>query len=138
MRRSTLVWLAFSVCLLAACGPRTEPPGIVQGRVVHQDKPVTDANIYFEKADADYSVFATLDADGNFQLKTNTVAGLPAGTYRVAFRPNPATKTVLVGDEGPKLSHPLIPDRFFDPATSGITVEVRAGDNPLFNFDLAK
>lgn len=133
--KRVLAGLMFVVFLGCSTG---DNPGIVKGKVVNKGKPVTDANIYFEKADGDHSVFATLQADGTFQIKTNVSGGLPAGKYRIAFRPDPGTKVVLVGDTGAKLSHPLIPEHFFDSKTSGLSVEVRPGDNPPFEFDLGK
>lgn len=124
--------------IVAGCKPAREPAGIVAGRVVNQDKPVTDANIYFEKVDDDYAVFASLQVDGSFKLKTHDYGGLPAGSYRIAVRPDPGKVVILAGDDKPQLSHPLIPSQFMDANTSGLTADVKSGENPAFHFDLGK
>jgi len=138
MSRAYFLFFLGAILAQVGCGTPQESPGVVKGRVVNQGKPITDANIYFEKADADHSVFANLQTDGTFHLKTNVSAGLPAGSYKIAVRPDPGKMVILVGDESKKLNHPLIPERFMDAATSGLKAEVRPGENPPFEFDLGK
>ena len=137
MPRIAPLLLASIVLSSLGCQPTREAPGIVVGRVVNLDKPITDANIYFEKVGDDYSVFAGLQADGSFQLKTHDYGGLPAGSYRIAVRPDPGKRVILVGDNN-QLSHPLIPPQFMDVNTSGLTADVKTGENPAFHFDLGK
>lgn len=126
--------------LLAGCGASREPPGIVRGQVTSAGKPVTDAVIYFEKEDADYSIYVRLDESGNFQMKTFDYGGLPEGAYRIAIRPDPArNQPPLAGDANKApLVHPLIPAHFMKSETSGLRVLVKRGENPPIRWDLGK
>ena len=129
----------FAALSAGGCGPRREPPGIVQGRVTNLGKPVTDAVIYFDKDGDDYSVFAPLDGEGAYQVKTFDYGGLPAGTYRIRLKPAAEGMTALAGDAQKKEpAHQLIPRRFQDVNTSGLRAEVQSGENPAFDFDLGK
>lgn len=139
MNRCGSLLLGIGLALITGCGgTHRDPPGIVTGRVTNNTKPVTDANIYFEKVGDDYAVFESLRADGTFQIKTHDLGGLPAGSYRIAVRPDPGKAARLVGDAPDQLSHPLIPAACMNAQTSGLTVEVRVGENPSFDFDLGK
>ncbi len=138
MNRVGILASAGLLLITLGCAPAREPPGIVIGRVVNRDKPITNALIYFEKIDDDYAVFESLAADGGFQLKTHDYGGLPAGSYRIAVRPDPGKSMALVGDAPTPRAHPLIPERFMDTKTSALSAEVKAGENPLYLFDLGK
>lgn len=143
MKRSVCLLLlaAATAAPFTGCKDAREPPAIVRGQVTNAGRPVTDAVIYFEKEDADYSIYAPLDANGAFQMKTFDYGGLPEGAYKIAFRPDPSKNQPppLAGDAGKApLVHPLIPPHFMKTETSGLRVEVKKGENPAFHWDLGK
>ena len=142
MRLPNWYLLFLGVCL-TGCGARSEPLGVVTGRVVHQGKPVSGGTVIFQSADGRTSIRAPLADDGTFRMETFDQKGLPPGKYRVAVKPaSSAGGAVPLAGEGKEAgaaqAHPLIPARFHDPETSKLTAEVRTGDNPPLEFDLGR
>jgi hypothetical protein len=80
---------------------------------------------------------ATIDASGAFTVS----GGIPVGSYRVSVAP-PATsqspeeamKAAMAGKAGDASGG--IPAKYLDPATSGLTFDVKAGDNQA-SFELS-
>src|SRR5690349_20020486 len=109
MNRPLVLSLMCATVLVAGCEKPRDPPALVRGQVTNAGKPVTDAVIYFEKEDADYSTYVRLDESGNFQMKTFDCGGLPEGAYKIAIRPDPSkNQPTLAGDAGKApLTHPL-------------------------------
>jgi hypothetical protein len=112
--------------------------------VTLDDKPVTGAMVLFENKEQGVAIQAPLDGDGRYQVKTYEGEGLPLGSYKVAVTPG---RIMQPGEELPlagKANYPPppppaeIPERYRSVATSGLTIEVRQGDKPSFDFDLAK
>ena len=120
------------------CGVRRDPPAVVEGRIVNAGRPVTDAVVYFENEASDHSLYVRVGPDGEFKVKTFDYGGIPAGTYRIAIKPDVRQGVHLVGDDKTTLSHPLIPDYAMKSEPSGLRVEVKQGENPAIFWDLAK
>jgi hypothetical protein len=109
--------------------------------VTHKSAPVTDAAIVFENQTAGISVKVNLGPDGTYVAKTADSIGLPPGSYQVAVTPSKVAET----DEVPLVAAPTgnetaaqsaIPAKYHSPSTSGLTADVKAGDNLTFDFDL--
>jgi 3',5'-cyclic AMP phosphodiesterase CpdA len=98
--------------------------------------PVPNAHVTFHLVDpktgkATRQADALTEADGTFVLTTYRANdGAPAGDYQVAI----SSKHYLRA-ETEKLPLILAPDRFADPATSGLTATVKQGENQ-FVFEL--
>ena len=113
-------------------GPETFP---VSGVVTMQGQPVEGASVSFESVGGGAgSLVAITDAQGKFMLQTyigndQPKDGLAPGEYRVAI-----TKLEVVSDmrRRPK---DLLPKKFRDAKTSGLSATVAAGSNE-FNFSL--
>jgi hypothetical protein len=123
---------------LAACScsgkPGEAPLYPVTGKVMFRGKPVEGARVFFHpdgpidpKADRPQ---ATVGADGSFTLGTHKPDdGAAAGTYKV---------TVSLRRKPPNAEEEveLMPTRYLNPATSGMTAEVTAGPTTLKPFEL--
>ncbi len=127
---------------VAGCGKKEPVRVPVKGRVTMGDKPVTGATVFFENAGAGVGINAQLDADGNYEVKNYQGDGLPPGTYQVAVLPGgvmePGEESPLAGktkSTRPKLTV-TIPVRYNKTATSKLSIEVKEGDNPPFDFKL--
>jgi serine/threonine protein kinase len=94
------------------------PSGELRGRVTLNGKPVTGVWVRL-KGDGT-STAVTVAPDGTYSL------GLESGSYQVAIEPRA---------EKPPKGAPPIPQRYTDPATSGLTVQVRPGQQ-VVDFDL--
>mgnify|MGYP003879164705 CR=1 FL=1 len=106
-------------------------------------KPVTGATVFFENAETGVAMNAPLDSDGHYEVKSYQGAGLPPGKYTVAVTPGgvmrPEENDVLAGDakaERAKWPVTAVPERYHKGTTSGLSVEVKEGDNPPFDFTL--
>ncbi len=86
-----------------------EPPlsGVVGGRVVRSGQPVTTGRVEFHSRDAAVAV-AQINEEGSYSMDS-----IKAGDYQVA----------IVSER--------VPEKFADPQTSGLTVQMEAGTGPL-------
>lgn len=86
-----------------------EPPlsGVVGGRVVRNGQPVTAGRVELHSGDAEV-VVAEINAEGSYSMDS-----LQAGDYHVA----------IVSER--------VPEKFADPQTSGLTIQLEAGTGPL-------
>ena len=143
MRRFLAAGLA--AALLAGGCSRSGPSlGIVRGKVTNGSKPVSSGSVVFENRTEGVAQTAILEPDGSYEMKTHQRAGLPVGSYKVAIYPGrmlqPGEAVPLAGKGGTKPKPPAtdIPLRFHRAKTSPLKAEVEAGENPPFDFDLAK
>ncbi len=131
--------LALAALLLAVaalgCGDssgvgRTVP---VSGRVTFNNEPVTaKTTVVLFKPDASrgntspFEPSGTVDADGRYTLTTNGKKGAPPGWYRVVVTAR--GEGAPVHPKGPGQHRPvavsLLPARYGQPQTSGLSVEV--------------
>jgi hypothetical protein len=135
---------------LGGCGTGKPAPRYasypVRGRVLFQGKPLAGALVTFHPVEE--SRFGPdvprptghTDDDGKFQLTTTTTGdGAPAGPYLVAVsglaRP-PSEGSVLPDPSKPLAKGDVTKGRYLDPKKSGLTAEVKEGENELPPFDL--
>ena len=119
--------------------------GDVTGTVTYNGKPVADASIVFlPKTKDTRAAVAVTDASGYYSLNTSgELAGAIVGPFQVSIVArapydgpvpegvSPAYAKELYQNEG----KPLIPEKYFSPQTSGLTADVKPGDN-RFDFEL--
>ncbi len=118
--------------------PATYP---VSGTVAMNGQPVADANVNFQMVDGTGAAVGVTDAHGRYELTTFTAGdGAMLGEYRVAvtqFDRPPADADV--DDDHPDydpeaptfVPENLLPERYADPATSGLTASVTEGQNTV-------
>lgn len=120
------------ICLAAisGCGPH-EPksPTHVRGQVTFQGKPLAGGWIVFcpdrERGHAGRATPARLDAEGRYQLAPGHGPTLAPGWYLIAFA------------EAAEATAPPFPPALRRPDCSGVTREVKAGKESVFDFDIA-
>lgn len=110
----------------------------VRGRVFFEGCPTPNAQVAFYLEDKDKKRLsrtgdALVDADGSFRLTTYTPNdGTLAGKYKVSVVWRQPLSDGS-GGYGPN----LLPERYGDPKTSGLTANVTTGENE-FTFDLVR
>lgn len=122
--------------VLAGCGGGL-PVVPVTGVVKLDGAPVADAGVGFypEKGPG---VSGRTNKEGKFTLETANLAGALVGKYRVSV--NKVKFSGVGPDEQPQpgglKTEYLVPQKYSDPSTSGLTAEVGAGKND-FVFELS-
>lgn len=128
--------------IVAGCS-REPARGTARGKITYNRKAVTGATIFFENSAQGVGVTTNLGADGSFEIKTYKGAGLPPGTYKIAVAPGrvmeSADEIPLAGGKGPPKNLPpaaKVPEKYHKTETSGLSVELKEGDNPPIEIDL--
>lgn len=126
---------AFVPCLvilaamsLAGCSPSKESS--VTGRVTLDGSPLSQGTVAFEPQAGGMLAAGALDANGNYELLTNQLDGLTPGKYRVKVLAWERTPDPPDGGLPPpgKL---LVPEKYTQVTTSGLTFEVMPGKNRI-------
>jgi hypothetical protein len=132
-RREIDGWQVLAV-LAAATGctrsdnPQTYP---VAGKVTYRGQPVTSGMVMLTPEESGHAATGSLEKDGSFKLTTfQKDDGAVPGRYQVAVQAFPAEGAGLPGAEFAGKAPP-IPQKYFSPGSSGLTVEIKAGENQL-------
>ena len=120
---------------LVGCGGSDRSETVpVQGQVLYRGQPVAEAQVMF-LPENDRPANATTDAEGKFVLTTfETGDGAVVGAHRVSI-----TK---MAPRDPQSSDPyampksLLPPRYGQPMSSGLTAEVTSSGPNDFTFEL--
>ncbi len=135
--------LCFLPFAALAIGCSSEAPrGVAKGKVTFKGQPVTGCLIHFENREGGVEAQVSLGADGRYEMKTLQGDGLPPGVYKVSVSPGrimePGEEAPLAG-QAPKIKPPpttTVPVKYHRGATTDLTADVKAGDNPPFDFEL--
>ena len=120
------------VVLVTGCGSSGPPRSAkAAGQVTFNSQPVAEGEIYFVAAEKGYSAKSSLDAQGKYQV----AAGLPPASYKVFITPPRITTPPMPGQAPPETKAFVVPDKYQTETTSGLTADVKAGDNK-FDFPL--
>lgn len=108
--------------------PQTYP---VTGKVTYRGQPVKGGFVMLAPQAAGHAATGNLETDGTFRLTTfEKNDGAAPGQYFVAIQVFPAEGAGLPGAEfGNK--KPPIPQRYMSETSSGLTAEIKAGENTL-------
>lgn len=132
--------LAGLLCLLVclhACTGCAPAAGVacfpVRGKVLCDGQPLADAMILLHPLNGPETSLpkpqAWSDKDGHFELTTlQSRDGAPAGHYAVTVE---LRELVPDGDEQVRNGRSLLPDRYRDPKTSGLSFAVQSGKNEI-------
>ena len=132
-----ILTVALTVTTLLGCGGASGPAvpagpkASVKGKVTHDGKPVTKGTLTLDSGKG-YIASANLAADGTFELQGANGKEFPAGTYKVGVTP-PANPPPPPGSATmpPPPTIEGLPEKFYSPANSGVTVEVKEGKQEL-------
>jgi hypothetical protein len=122
------------------CGRTASPWGSVTGTIAHKGKPVDAAIVLFSNRDAGVEITAETDARGHFTMRTDRIAGLPIGTYKVVVTPKPVglptpQDGMMFKEPAPLPVSSAIPAAYRDVKTTRLTAAVQTGQNE-FQYNL--
>lgn len=135
-------------CLVAGCGPRTPATIPVRGVVILDGKPVEGATVGFTPTEGVRPATGSTNALGEFSLTTFAPGdGALPGQHTVTVSKIKSTgqqfdmSSVPAGSNAMPLSGSttpggikiqwVVPPKYADPKTSGFTVEVKSGMEPV-------
>ena len=138
-----LMLLTFGVVVCSQTGPATAP---VDGEVSYKGKPVPFVKVTFiPRNDASGNIgIAQTGADGKFAKVVTaglTGNGAVVGAHNVTVTESwPPDKSIPVDEMGQQKSPPRgpWPQKYRDSANPALQVEIVAGQNNHFEFDLSK
>lgn len=132
MRIVTAGGIALLLAALAGCGGKAAVAK-VSGKVTVGGQPVTGAMINFVSSETGVAASDGLDASGAYDIPS----GLKPGTYKVFVVPaSSADQPPMPGKPPPKPAESKVPPKYRSDATSGLTAELKEGDNPNKDFAL--
>jgi predicted small lipoprotein YifL len=120
------------VAMLAGCGKSYPDYYPVTGKVYYRDQPLTTGVVMFQPPSGPPAT-GQIQSDGSFTLVTHGRAdgAMPGlNQVRITAREMKADAAEMA------LGKHLIPERYSQFSTSGLTAEVSAGDNEPFEFRL--
>lgn len=134
--RRRLVWLPLVALALATtgCGPKLPTRAQVTGKVMYHGKPLEFGTLMFQP-DRGWPARGTIQPDGTFQMSTyGDNDGALVAHHRVRImcyeKQRPGTVVdVDVPEEG--LGKSLIPPKYANVDTSGLTVDVKPTNEPI-------
>lgn len=144
-----LIFSLFALSTLAGCGASEFAP--VEGVVFFEGKPVEDATVTFKHEGEGTLSIGTTGTDGSFELTlagSQEEKGARVGSHQVMISAVQVQQPQRSGVEelgsiamatagSPKIKY-LIPPRYGDFKTSGLTSEVGGGSGNFAKFELAK
>lgn len=125
-------WLWVIAIIAAGCtksdNPKTYP---VSGKVTYKGQAVSSGIVLLTPAENGHAATGNLEKDGTFYLTTFQKAdGAVPGKYQVAVQAFPAEGAGLPGAEFAG-KPPPVPLKYMSAQSSGLTAEIKAGDNHL-------
>jgi hypothetical protein len=147
MRSAISRHLCIAVCSFSAavaftgCGDDgySGPTGTVSGTVTMDGTALsTPANVTFMNAKKGFTASGQTDASGKFSLITNESPDIPVGTYDIAvtpveneeMTPEQAMEASMNSEDGSIDSkNDTIPAKYGSPGSSGLSFEVKEGEN---------
>ena len=135
------------VALLASTGCQkggfSGPTGTVVGKITLEGKPVPQGCRVAFISDKGFTASGEAAADGSYKLFNGKELKVPVATYKVAVTPPPPPAMsaaeydkMMSGGAGPAPKESTaIPEKFQNHATSGLSYDVKTGDNTI-NIEL--
>lgn len=140
---------SFAIGVLVGCGGYSQQAHLEKvvpaaGVLTFQGKPLEHYQVVCRPTDGRRTAIGVTDASGRFTLGTNKPGdGAPAGNHKVAvvwvgppIQSQPGQETII--DDPSKLPKPkfIVPAKYGNPETSGLTLEVPAKGASELKIDL--
>jgi hypothetical protein len=122
-------------CIAIGGCHRGEPLGNVHGTLKFQGSPVKAGIVFFDGGPKGVHMTANVDENGEYRVSMAKGFGLPPGMYRVAVYPFVADLPIGSKSRPVPRRFPDFPPQYRKPDTSGLTLQVVAGDNP-YDIDM--
>ena len=104
----------------------------VKGVVTLDGRPVGPGVVTFAPSDGKGNPSrGNLDADGKYFLLTKHDRGVHSGSYSVAVQAYKASKPIAPGERSNEPSVPLVPEKYLQTTTSGLSYEVEPGSQTI-------
>lgn len=131
--------LGLLLTLLAGCSGNSDqlPTGEVYGKVTYKGEPLTMGSVTFIPEGTGKAASGEIREDGTFTLSTYSEGdGATIGKHGVMIISERDTSDLPAESAEANVDLSLIPEKYgMSPQTSGLTAEVKEGDNEI-NFDL--
>ena len=142
--RALILFTAVGFSLAGCSGSDRPAVEKVSGKITYRGQPVVGAQVNFIPQSGAQIARAVTDEDGWYRLGTYEPGdGVAPGSCGVSVTLRGADKPVppeqanqMMGEDMEGTGDPLIPVRYFSPATSGLTAEVEPGGKNQFDFEL--
>jgi hypothetical protein len=129
-----LCGIALALCL--GCGGEQGAQTVpVSGVVTYRGKPLADVNVVFMPRSGPPATGVT-DAEGKFELTTLDQTGAVVGTHQVTVTASQGEIDMPLPGQPPAKPKSPIPTKYATAESSGLTAEVKAGEDNQFRFDL--
>jgi len=127
------IWVAVAGLMLAGCGA---PTANVKGTVMYNGAPVAGGSVTFH-GENKFVQSSYIDPSGNYTIskapvgpvKVSVVAAKPRASRPTPGKAAPGHPSAKTGGEAPK--EVVIPDKYKDPAQSGLAYTLEAGDQTI-------
>ena len=134
---NSAVVLVVFMFLSAGCGSKEHVPITVKGRVFYRGALLNGGAIVFapdlDRGNTGPMAKGTILDDGTFSLASDSAQGIAPGWYRVSIAARPSSESAIATVANP---YPGPPSRYRNPQLSGLSREVRAGIENVFEFQL--
>jgi len=139
--------LIAGICVLlqSGCRPSGDAPPLarISGVVLLDGQPLTHGSVQFTpdraRGTSGRMALGKIGPDGHFTMTTQSEGdGVQVGFHKVGIQcfEQAANGQSEAGGPPPKPPKSLVPEKYTDPETSGLTIEVHAGSNQDALFEL--
>jgi hypothetical protein len=128
--------LLFAALLSGCADAGDQDTATVHGKVTYRGKPLPLGMVMFTPDNMGPTASGAINTDGTYTLSTySTGDGAVIGTHKVAVIAK-EEQTNFEANAAPTDGKRLIPDKYFLEVTSGLTAEVKPGEENEINFNL--
>lgn len=131
------ILFVFVCIVLTGCsgGKELRPTVTVKGKVTLDEKPFSEAQIWFVSPKSGAGFKTALNEDGTYSLDIEDAhLGETYGVYFGGLEPEEGAVDGAGAPLGPE--PPPIPNQYWDATTSGLTANLKEGGDQTFDFDL--
>jgi hypothetical protein len=115
------------VCAVAGCG---RGGARVSGTVTLDGRPLDTGSVQFHPAAAGPVAYGSIDAQGRFTLRVGAAAS-PVAPGRYTATVVAVAATAPTSPDAETLPVPITPQKYGDVATSGLTFDLKPGENTI-------